>query len=268
MLGLGVASLIAAAASFVAVNWDAFDATMRASLLVGVTVASVSLGRLSRSRQLAGTATALSWLTVVLAFIDLFAIQRAAFADVSTEAVTAIGGGVLVLAFLAWRRWEPGAATSTGIAAAWLLGWWSAFASWNVTGVDLWVLPVAALLGVWQWRTSADEPHASSWKRYGVALAFAAVPAVSTALADVHTTRPLVLIGVLTVGVLLGLVLRQLALVWVSGVSLAVLVGAQLVDVLRGVPGWAVFALVGVVLLGVGAGFEYRLRRNQRSLTE
>ncbi|HET8931267.1 MAG TPA: hypothetical protein VFN21_11465 [Acidimicrobiales bacterium] len=262
VLGLGVASLVAAAVSFVAVNWDAFDATMRASLLIGVTVASVALGTMARTRHLGGTATALSWLTMVLAFVDLFAIERAAFAGAPSLAVTAIGGGVLFAAFLLMGWWQPGAAMRTGAAAAWMLGWWSAFGYWEVTGPDLWMLPPAVVLGWLQWRTSADNPTASSWERYGVALAVAAGPAVLTALGDPNTVRPVLLIAVVTVGLLVGLRLRQLALIRVAGVSLAVLVGAQLVDVLRGVPGWAVFALVGVALLTVGAAFEYRLRRN------
>lgn len=265
VLGLGVASLVAAAVSFVAVNWDAFDATMRASLLIGVTVASVALGTMARTRRLGGTATALTWLTMVLAFIDLFAIQRAAFADAPSLAVTAIGGGVLFAAFLLMGWWQPGAATWTGAVAAWMLGWWSAFGYWEVTGPDLWMLPAAAVIMWLQWRASADNPDAGSWERYGVALAFAAGPAVLTALGDPNTLRPVLLIAVVTVGLLVGLRLRQLALIRVAGVSLAVLVGAQLVDVLRGVPGWAVFALVGVALLTVGAAFEYRLRRNGAS---
>ena len=265
VLGLGVASLVAAAVSFVAVNWDAFDAMMRASLLVGVTSVSVLLGALARSRRLAGTATALSWLTMVLLFIDLFAVQRASFSGDPSLTVTAVGGGVLLALFLGLGRWQPGAAMKTGAAAAWLLGWWSAFAQWDVTGLDVWILPLAALGGWLQWRTSAGDPEAGSWERYGIALASAAIPAVVTALGDPDPLRPILLIGIVTVALLAGLRLRQLALVRVAGTSLAVLVGAQLVDVLRGVPGWAVFALVGVVLLAVGAGFEYRLRRSGKA---
>lgn len=264
ILALGVASLVAAAVSFVAVNWDAFDASMRASLLIGVSAVVVLLGAAARARRLAGTATALSWLTAVLGFVDLVAVQRAAFPAAPSNAVTAVGGGALFVLFLAHGLWQPGTAMRTGAAVAWMLGWWSAFAFWDVTGPDVWVLPLAALGGWLQWRVSADDPGASSWSRYGVALAFAAVPAVATALGDPNTLRPVVLIAIVTVGVLVGLRLRQLALVRVAGASLAILVGAQLVDVLRGVPGWAVFALVGVVLLAVGAGFEHRLRRNGR----
>jgi hypothetical protein len=266
ILGLGVASLAAAAVSFVAVNWELFDATLRASLLIGFSVASVVLGTMARARRLGGTAAALSWLTMVLAFIDLFAVQRAAFADAPSLAVTAVGGGMLFAVFLLLGNWQKSAAMQTGAVIAWMLGWWSTFAHWSVTGPDVWILPLAALLGWFQWRASANDPTAGSWERYGVALAFAAVPAVLTALGDPNTLRPVLLIAIVTVGLLAGLRLRQLALIRVAGVSLAVLVGAQLVDALRGVPGWAVFALVGVALLAVGAVFENRLCRNGASV--
>lgn len=262
VLTLGVASLVVAAISFVAANWDAFDATMRATLLVVTTVASLCLGGAARIRGLAGTATALAWLTAVLAFVDLLAVQRALHGDTPSLATFAVGGGILFFGFLLAGQWQPGAAMQTGAVTAWLLTWWAALAHYDVTGADVWLLPVAGIVGWLQWRSCTGRPGVGSWERYGVGLAFAAFPAVSTALGDPNTLRPVLLIAVVTLVLVAGLRLRQLAMVQVAGCSLAVLVGAQLVEVLRGVPGWAVFALVGLVLLAVGAGFEYHLRRN------
>lgn len=258
VLVLGVACLVAAAVSFVAVNWESFDASMRAALLVGTTVAAFLGGVVTRERGLGGTATALSWLTMVLAFVDLFAIEKASFADVSGDVVTAVGGTVLFALFLGLGVWRRDLAMTTGAVLAWLLGSSSALIAWDVTGADIWVLPFAAVFGWLQWRSSS--PESGSWQRYGLTLAVVAVPAVLTALGDPNLTRPLVVIVVTTAVLVAGLVSRQLAAVWVGGASLGVLVGAQLVDMLRGVPGWAVFGLVGIVLLGVGAFFEHRVR--------
>ena len=260
VLGLGVVCLVASAVSFVAVNWDHFDASMRAALLIGATVASLGVSTLARRRSLAGTASALSWLTMVLMFIDLFALERAISAPVTTNAYHAVAGLVLLAAFVAIDQWQPDASMKTGIVVAWLFGSFSALGTWNVTGPDVWVLPVAAVVGWLQWTTASGKPEASSWERFGATGALVAIPAVLTALGDTHSLRPIIVIALGAVVLIAGVQFRQLAAVWLGGASVGVLVSAQLVDVLRGVPGWAVFALVGVALLVVGACFEQRLR--------
>ncbi len=265
LLVLGVTCLVAAAVSFLAVNWDRFDASMRAGLLVGTTVASFLACSTARRRGLSGTTTALSWLTTVLLFVDLFAVRRAAFFDTSPDGYAAVGGCVLFGIFLGLAYRNRDAALVTGAILAWLLGAWSACATWNVTGLDVWVLPAAAVVGWLQWRFGVEHRTQGSWERYGLTLMIVAVPAVLTALGDPNALRPVIVIALGTLVLLVGMRFRQLAAVWTGGGTIGVLVAAQLVDVLRGVPGWAVFALVGVVLLGVGAGFEYRMRLATRA---
>ncbi|MBS1846768.1 MAG: hypothetical protein JST73_00675 [Actinobacteria bacterium] len=264
VLGLGVTCLFAAAASFVAVSWDSFDASMRAALLVGATVATFVGGIELRRRGFSGTATALSWLTAVLAFVDLFAIQRAAITSIPTSTTAAIGGMVLFALFVASTTWRRDAAMTTGAVIAWLLGSMSALSTWNVTGPDVWVLPSAAVIAWLQWRATAAKLAAGSWERYGLALVVAAVPAVATALGDPNLARPLIVIALATLVLVAGVQFRHFAAVWVGGMSLGVLVSAYLVDALRGVPGWAVFAGVGMVLLGLGAFIDRRIRAAAR----
>ncbi len=262
VLALGVLSLVAAAVSFIAVHWDSFDAVVRAAIVVSATVIVLSSVELTRARKLAGTSAALGWLAMVLIFVDLVAVRRAAFAPVSADSYTAVGGAAAFVVFCCLVRWDRGAAMRTGAALAWLLGWYGALATWGVTGPDVWVLPLAAVVGWLQWTLSAKNARASSWERYGAALVIAAVPAVATTLADPGSLRPILVIAIAASIVLIGMRLRHLAAVWVAGVTLGMLVSAQVIDVVKGFPGWVILTLVGVALLGVGGMFEYRLRGN------
>lgn len=261
VLTLGVLSLVAAAVSFCALHWESFDASMRASLLVGVTVL-VFVGCLETAhRGLSGTATALSWLTAVLGFVDLAAVLQALPAEVARDVPSALGFVVLFGVFVILGTLYPGGAMRTGASISWLFACWSALSIWNVTGVDVWVLPVAFLVGWFQVRSCVGRPDVTSWHRYGAALMIATVPAVLVTLADPGTVRPLVVIALALVVLVAGIVLRQLAAIWVAGCALGVIVAAQLFEALRGIPGWAVFALVGSVLIAVGACFESVVRR-------
>ncbi len=262
LLVLGVLSLVAAATSFVAVNWESFDATMRASLLVGVSVVALSGTFVARGRGLTGTAAALGWLTMVFAWVDLAAIHVAVAPPDGSEVFWALGATALFGLFVALGVVLGGWAMRTGAILAWWTAWWSAFAAWGVTGLDVWILPLAAVVAWFQWYVMADRVEVSSWDRYGVGLVFAVAPAVLVALEDPGLVRPMVVVALALVLVLSGLVWRQLAAVWVGGVSIGVFAAAHIFDAVRDLPGWAVFTIVGVVLLGVGAGFERRLRRD------
>ncbi len=267
VLSLGVVCLIAAAATFAALHWDSITATAKFAALIGVTLVVVGSAHWMRLRELRGTFTALTWLFMVLCFVDVAAagnaFGRSLFARVGSEgaAFAALAGALLFVLFIGFDRLGWGTAMRVGAMLSWLLGWFGAFAYWNVTGPDVWILPVAAIVGWLQWTSTSHLENMSSWSRYGLALCLIAIFAVPTALADPQLVRP-VLTLLLAFGVLAtGLWLRQLAAVWTSGMVITVLAGVQILDVLRDVPGWVAFATVGVALLGIGAAFEYRIRR-------
>lgn len=262
-LVLGVLSLLAAGVHFLAVNWERFDASMRAALLVGVTVVAGCTAVLSRRRALTGTATAMSWLTMMLCWLDAAAVARALPEGYATDQVVAVEATVLLGVFLLLGLVLDGWAMRTGVMVAWLTAWWAAFTVWGFTGVDVWALPPVAVFAWAQARWARDNGHTDSWNHYGIALGFAAVPAVLTTLDDPGLVRPVVVITLAVTVLLVGAWRRESAAVWVGGVSFGVIAAAQLVDALRGIPGWAVFAIVGVALLVIGALAEQHLRADR-----
>lgn len=267
VLSLGVLCMITAAATFAAMHWESITPTAKFFALIGVTLLVVGSAQWMRQRELRGTFTALTWLFMVLCFVDVAAagnaFGRSVFASVGSEgaAFASLAGAVLFVLFVGFARLGWGTAMRVGAMLSWLLGWFGAFACWDVTGPDVWILPVAAIVGWMQWTSTSHLDNMSSWSRYGLALCLIAIVAVPTALADPQFVRP-VLTLLIALGVLMtGMWLRQLAAVWTSGLVITVLAGVQILDVLRDVPGWVAFATVGVALLGVGAAFEYRIRR-------
>lgn len=261
LLTLGVLSLFAGATSFIAVNWDSFDSTMRASLLTGVTVATVLGAVVASRRNLSGTSTALGWLAMVLLWVDAGAVERTLPGDANLGVFWAGAGAVLFVAFALLETVLTRWAMRVGAIGAWLLAWWAAFEQWGIQGADVWFLPVAAVVVWLQLFATAHRPPVSSWRRYGIGLAVAAVPAVLTTLADPGLARPLTVVGIAVAVLLVGFALRELAAIWVAGVSLGTIAVAQIFEALHGMPGWVVFTVVGVVLLVLGAAFERRLRR-------
>lgn len=260
LLTLGVLSLVAAAISFIAMNWESFDVTMRASLLIGVSVMTMFATFVAAQRDLTGTSKALGWLTMVLFWIDVGAIERALPMAADPRVYWAAAGAVLFCVFALLAMVLEGWAMRLGAVGAWLCAWCAAFDLWRVEGTDVWILPFAAVISWLQWRGTAGNASADSWSRYGAGLILAAIPAVATTLVDPGLARPLTVVGTGLGVLLVGFVFRQLAAIWVAGISLGVIAVSQVFDALRGMPGWAVFTVVGVVLLAVGAGFERRLR--------
>ncbi len=207
------------------------------------------------------------WAAIALALTVLYG-ERLELVAVALAAV-----GVVTLAGAARpdRRWL---AVVGG--ALMLLALWTALAAWNVTVPEAYTaLPAAAFLVVgWEWSRSArDTP--SSWLSHGAGLALLLGPTVWQVLLgdDMVWRVPAVLAVGLAVTVW-GLGRRLQAALVIGGLALLVTslraFGPPLWELTRLTPNWLPFALIGVLLLVVGARYEASLaglRRIGRLIT-
>ncbi|MEV4684665.1 SCO7613 C-terminal domain-containing membrane protein [Streptomyces kurssanovii] len=145
---------------------------------------------------------------------------------------------------------------------------WVRLAASDVTSPEAYTLPVTAAalaLGVLRRR---KDPQASSWTAYGPGLAATLVPSLVAAWGDEHWLRPL-LLGLAALAVTLaGARLKLQALLVLSGAVLALdalhELAPYVAQVVGALPRWLPPALVGLLLLGVGATYEQRLRDARR----
>ncbi|WP_373465256.1 SCO7613 C-terminal domain-containing membrane protein [Streptomyces sp. V1I6] len=145
---------------------------------------------------------------------------------------------------------------------------WVRLAASDVTSPEAYTLPVTAAaltLGVLRRR---KDPQASSWTAYGPGLAATLVPSLVAAWGDEHWLRPL-LLGLAALAVTLaGARLKLQALLVLGGAVLALdalhELAPYVAQVVGALPRWLPPALVGLLLLGVGATYEQRLRDARR----
>ncbi|GGT42100.1 hypothetical protein GCM10010271_52560 [Streptomyces kurssanovii] len=145
---------------------------------------------------------------------------------------------------------------------------WVRLAASEVTSPEAYTLPVTAAalaLGVLRRR---KDPQASSWTAYGPGLAATLVPSLVAAWGDEHWLRPL-LLGLAALAVTLaGARLKLQALLVLGGAVLALdalhELAPYVAQVVGALPRWLPPALVGLLLLGVGATYEQRLRDARR----
>ncbi|MER7624111.1 hypothetical protein [Streptomyces sp. NPDC126503] len=190
-----------------------------------------------------------------------FAVSRPAYLAL----VLALGGVIALATALRpeRRRFASWAAAGLALAAVWVR-----LAAWEVTTPEAYTLPVtvpALVVGLLRRRR---DPEASSWTAYGPGLAVTFLPGLVAVWTDPVWIRPLVL-GVAALGVtLLGARFRLRAPLLLGGGTLA-LVGLHelapyVVQVVGALPRWLPPALAGLLLLGVGATYEHRLRDARR----
>ncbi|QRN78867.1 MAG: hypothetical protein JK586_10605, partial [Nocardiopsis sp. BM-2018] len=157
------------------------------------------------------------------------------------------------------------------------LALWTALASWNVTVPEAYTVPpaLAFLVIGWEWSRKADETP-SSWLAHGGGLALLLGPTVWLVLSedDPVWRVPTVLAVSLAVTVW-GLFQRLQAALVIGGLALLVTslraFGPPLWELTRLMPNWLPFAVIGVLLLTVGARYEAsltRLRQVGRMLSE
>ena len=149
------------------------------------------------------------------------------------------------------------------VAAAWVR-----LALWDVTTPECYTLPVT-VPALWAGAVRRRrDPSASSWLAYGPGLAATAVPSLATTWADPHWLRPLLLGVAALVVTLAGARLRLRAPLMLGGAVLAVDTLHELapfvVQVAGVLPRWVPPALVGLLLLALGATYERRLRDVRR----
>ncbi|USY21265.1 hypothetical protein NE857_06470 [Nocardiopsis exhalans] len=162
-------------------------------------------------------------------------------------------------------------------AALMFLALWTALASWNVTVPEAYTVPpaLAFLVIGWEWSRKADETP-PSWLAYGGGLALLLGPTVWLVLIedDLVWRVPTVLAVGLAVTVW-GLFQRLQAALVIGGLALLVTslraFGPPLWELTQLMPNWLPFAVIGVLLLIVGARYEAsltRLRQVGRMLSE
>ncbi|MEE1752658.1 SCO7613 C-terminal domain-containing membrane protein [Streptomyces sp. SP18CS02] len=155
------------------------------------------------------------------------------------------------------------AATALLVLAAWVR-----LAVWEVSVPEAYTLPVtvpAVVVGALRRR---GDPGASSWSAYGPGLAATLLPSLFAAWTDAQWVRPLVLGGVALALTLAGARLRLQALLVLGGAVLALdglhELAPYVMQVVGVLPRWLPLAVAGLLLLGVGATYEQRLRDARR----
>ncbi|MEU4096031.1 zinc ribbon domain-containing protein [Streptomyces sp. NPDC026673] len=161
------------------------------------------------------------------------------------------------------RRWMAYVATCLTIAASWVR-----LAASDVDVPEAYTLPVtAAALAIGALRRRRD-PSSSSWVAYAPGLCATLLPSLAAAWSDPGWIRPLSL-GAAALAVLLLGARHRLAAPLVLGAGVLALdalheLAPYIAQALGAVPRWVPLALAGVLLLGVGATYERRLRDVRR----
>ncbi|MGW7053729.1 SCO7613 C-terminal domain-containing membrane protein [Streptomyces sp. NPDC054887] len=157
-----------------------------------------------------------------------------------------------------------------GYAAAVLLvlATWVRLGASDVVTPEAYTLPVtvpALVIGVLRRRR---DTRASSWTAYGPGLAATFLPSVIAVWGDPHWLRPLLLGAAALAVTLTGARHRLQALLVLGSAALALVALHELapyvVQVVGVLPRWLPPALAGLLLLGVGATYEQRLRDARR----
>ncbi|SDS49224.1 hypothetical protein SAMN04488543_1833 [Friedmanniella luteola] len=176
------------------------------------------------------------------------------------SAVVLAVAGLLALAHgvLPRRGWAAVLGSLLCSAAVWTL-----LLDRDVTTVEAYALPLAALVGGVGLVRLRRQPGTPSWLTVGPALGVGLLPSAVASVDDPGLTRPLLVLVAGTVVLLLGVRLRWLSPVVAGALALAVVAVAQLAPYAVGLPRWLSFGAVGTVLLVLGARYEQR-RRNAR----
>ena len=149
---------------------------------------------------------------------------------------------------------------------------WTSLVAWKVGVIEAYtVLPaIAALVIGWEWtRRSPEEEAPSSWLAHAGGLLLLLLPSTVQVLdgQDLGLRVPVVLAVGLAV-VLWGLRARLQAALVLGGLVLVITslraFGPPLWDLITLLPNWVPFAVIGGVLLAVGARYEASLTRLRR----
>ncbi|MFI6286391.1 SCO7613 C-terminal domain-containing membrane protein [Streptomyces sp. NPDC051018] len=220
-----------------------------------VAVVAARLGRSPLAVPLEGAASA----------AGLSAVLFAAGHPPALALVLALGGVIAAGTAIRPERRPVAAYTASGL---FLAATWVRLAASGVTVPEAYTLPVTLLalaVGLLRRRRDGDV---SSWTAYGPGLAATLLPSLHTAWGDAHWQRPL-LLGLAALAVtLIGARLRLQALLVLGGAVLALdtlhELAPYVVQVVGALPRWLPPALAGLLLLGIGATYEQRMRDARR----
>jgi hypothetical protein len=146
-------------------------------------------------------------------------------------------------------------------ATAELTGWWLLIAAAEVSVLEAYTLPAAAVALLAGWLAVRSRPALSSWTAFGPALAAAFLPTLASVLVgEGQPVRRLLLgMGALAV-VLAGAHVRRQAPVIAGGAVLAVVALHEMVLVWDLLPRWIPLAAGGLLLVGLAMTLERRRR--------
>jgi hypothetical protein len=146
---------------------------------------------------------------------------------------------------------------ATALAATWA---WLSVA--NVTLLEAYTLPAAAVALAAGVSMRRERPHPSSWLTFGPGLAVALLPSLGVAVGGAGgAARPLLLTGAALLVVLAGARTRLQAPLVLGGVTLLVLGLDAVAPVAAQLPRWVTIGAAGLLLLWLGATAERRLAR-------
>ncbi|QSB15740.1 hypothetical protein JQS43_05210 [Natronosporangium hydrolyticum] len=184
----------------------------------------------------------------------------------STVAALEVLAVAAVLAAVVARRQQLRVTGWVAAAGCQLLAWWVLVVSWQVTTVEAYTLPVAAIalwFGYLARRRLAGSSGLGSWLAYGPALAAAALPSLAVTVIDPSPGRRL-LVGLAAVVVLLAGVRWRLQAPVVVGATVAILAALrELAFVWQRLDAWVPLTVAGALLLLLAATYE----RHRRELT-
>jgi hypothetical protein len=142
-----------------------------------------------------------------------------------------------------------------------LLAWWLLLVYRDVTFVEAYTLPLAAVALLAGWAALRSRPELTSWVAFGPALVAAFAPTLALILGTTgEPWRRLALgAGALAV-VVAGSVSRRRAPVVIGGVTLILVALHELVLLYQLLPGWVALAVGGLILVVLAVTYERRLR--------
>jgi hypothetical protein len=148
----------------------------------------------------------------------------------------------------------------TGAATA-LTATWAWLSVADVTLLEAYTLPAAAVALAAGVSMRHRRPHPSSWLTFGPGLAVALLPSLAVAIDRGGAARPLLLTGAALLAVLAGARRRLQAPLVLGGVTLLVLGLDAVAPVAAQLPRWVTIGAAGLLLLWLGATAERRLAR-------
>ncbi len=184
-----------------------------------------------------------------------------------TAAVSAVWGVAVGL-----RALWPGTSRAgrAGLAAAGggfeLLAWWLLLADREVTLIEAYTLPLAAVSLIAGWAALRARPELRSWVAYGPALAAAFLPSLAAVIGTAGEPWRRLTLGVGTLAVVIaGATARRQAPVVIGGLVLLIVAVHEIVLAWQLLPGWIPLAVGGALLVGLAITYERR-RRDLRRL--